>query len=173
MSTKKDHDFKENLEKCFNIVRQSSTRGISAVEVAEKLDMHRTTVHGYLNTLEYRGRVENQHGTWRATMEEHPKPLEKEIVIELPLPRKECQRMALLEEMAQIFHEPDQKTANFAEILLEKFRETRTIRIKGKNVDDLDLEKAASFIQQANEKSSKVSLKGLLNSLKRSHASDS
>ncbi len=143
-------------------MRQSSTRGISAVEVAKKLGMHRTTVHGYLNTLEYRGRVENQHGTWRPTTEEQPKPLEKEIVIELPLPRKEIQRMALLEELAEILNEPNQVIPNFAEILLEKFKEARTIRIKGKNVNDLDLEKIGKLIQQANEKSLKVSLKGLL-----------
>jgi biotin operon repressor len=173
MSTKKDHDFKENLEKCFTIVRQSSTRGISAVEVAEKLGMHRTTVHGYLNTLEYRGKVENQHGTWRATMEEQPKPLEKEIVIELPLPEKEWQRMTMLESMAELFHDPEQKRANTFEIALEKFKETRTIRIKGKNVDDLDLEKLGNLIQQANEKSSKVSLKGLFKSLKRQHTNTS
>jgi transposase len=172
MSTKKDHDFKENLEKCFNIVQQSSTKGTSAVEVAEKLGVHRTTVHGYLNTLEYRGRVENQHGTWRATTEEQPKPLEKEIVIELPLPKKDWQRIALLEDMAQVFHEPEQKTPNFAEIFLEKFRETRTIRITGKNVDDLDPEKIGKLIQQANEKASKISLKGLLKGLKRSHANN-
>ncbi len=173
MSTKKDHDFKESLEKCFIIVQQSSTRGISAVEIAKKLGVHRTTVHGYLNTLEYRGKVKNQHGTWRATMEEHPKPLEKEIVIELPLPKKDWQRMALLEDMAQVFHEPDQKTPNFAEIFLEKFRETRTIRITGKNVDDLDLEKIGKLIQQANENSLKASLRGLFKSLKRSHGSNS
>ena len=33
---------------------------------------------------------------------------------------------------------------------------SRTIRIKGKNVDDLDLEKLGNLIQQANEKTSKV-----------------
>jgi biotin operon repressor len=166
MSTKKDHDFKENLEKCFDIVQQSSKKGTSAVEVAEKLGMHRTTVHGYLNTLEYRGKVENQHGTWRATTEEQPKPLEKEIVIELPLPKEDWRRMALLEDMAQVFHEPDQKTPNFAEIFLEKFRETRIIRITGKNVDDLDLEKIGKLIQQASENSLKASFKGLLKKLK-------
>jgi len=51
---------------------------------------------------------------------------------------------------------------------LEKFRETRTIRIKGKNIDDLDLETLGNLIQQANEKSSKVNLRGLFKSLKKS-----
>jgi len=40
--------------------------------------------------------------------------------------------------------------------------------IKGKNVDDRDLEKMANLIQQANERSSKVNLKGLFKSLKKS-----
>jgi hypothetical protein len=58
-------------------------------------------------------------------------------------------------------------------IVLEKLRETRTIKIKGKNVDDLDLEKLGNLIQQANEKSSKVNLRSLFKSLKRSHANNS
>jgi hypothetical protein len=58
-------------------------------------------------------------------------------------------------------------------ILLEKFRETRTIRIKGKNVDDLDLEKLGNLIQQANEKSSKVNLRGLFKSLRKSRPDNS
>jgi hypothetical protein len=50
--------------------------------------------------------------------------------------------------------------------LIEKFNETKTITIRGKNVDDLDLEKVANLIQQADEKSSKVNLKGMLKRLK-------
>jgi len=49
----------------------------------------------------------------------------------------------------------------------ETLRETRTIKVKGKNVDDLDLERLGNLIKQANEKSSKVNLKGLLKSLRR------
>jgi biotin operon repressor len=173
MSNRKDHEFKENLERCYNIVQQSSTKGISAVEVAEKLGKHRTTVHGYLNTLEYMGRVESQHGTWRVkTGEQTIKPLEKEIVIELPMPKNQWQRMALLEAMDKDWKGTFPETESIYRILLEKFRETRTIRIKGKNVDDLDLEKLGNLIQQANEKSSKVNLKGMLKSLKRSHANN-
>jgi len=67
-------------------VQQSSTKGISAVEIAKKLGKHRTTVHGYLTTLEYMGKVESKHGLWYAkTGVQTIKPLEKEIVIELPM----------------------------------------------------------------------------------------
>ena len=167
MSSQKDHEFMVKLDKCYNVVLQNSAKNISANEVAKKLGVHRTTAYSYLNSLELMGKVVNEHGTWCIKKGEQTiRPLEKEIVIELPLPRKECQRMALLEEMAQIFHEPDQKTPNFAEILLEKFRETRTIRIKGKNVDDLDLEKVAKLVQHASEKSLKAGFKGLLKKLK-------
>jgi hypothetical protein len=175
MSNQKDHEFKENLERCYNIVQQSSTKGISAVEVAEKLGKHRTTVHGYLNTLEYMGRVESQHGTWRVkTGEQTIKPLEKEIVIELPMPKNQWQRMALLEALGKDWEGANlPEDANIYRILLEKLRETRTIKIRGKNVDNLDLEKLGNLIQQANEKVSKVNLKGLLKSLKRSHTNNS
>lgn len=58
------------------------------------------------------------------------------------------------------------KVASIYKTMLETLRETRTIKVKGKNVDDLDPEKLANLIQQANKKSSKVDLKGLLKSLK-------
>lgn len=58
-------------------------------------------------------------------------------------------------------------------ILLEKLRETRTIRIKGKNVNDLDLEKLAKLIQQANTRASGFYLKGLFRNLRRSHVDTS
>jgi uncharacterized protein (DUF111 family) len=69
---------------------------------------------------------------------------------------KECDRASLL------------KTAETIRIMLEKLRETRTIRIKGKNVDDLDLEKLGNLIQQANKKSLKVNLRSLFKNLKKS-----
>ncbi len=52
------------------------------------------------------------------------------------------------------------------ETIIEKFNETRTIKITGKNVEDLDLEKVANLILQANEKSSKFNLKKKLKKLK-------
>lgn len=169
MSNQKHHEYMKKLDKCYNVVLQSSTKGISAVEIAKKLSIHRTTVHGYLNSLELMGKVENEHGIWRAkTGEQTIKPLEKEIVIELPMPKDQWHRIALLEALAKDCEEANfPKTANTYRIFLEKFRETRTIKIKGKNVDDLDLEKLGNLIQQANEKSSKVNLKGLLKGLKR------
>ncbi len=174
MTNQKNHEIMKRLDKCYNVVLQSSAKGIRAVEIAKKLDIHRTTVHGYLNSLELMGRVENEHGIWRAkTGEQTIIPLEKEIVIELPMPEKHWQRMAMLESMAKLFHDPEQKNVNTFEIALEKLKETRTIRIKGKNVDDLDLEKLGTLIQQANKKASKVNLKGLLKTLRRPHANDS
>ena len=160
----------KNLEKCYNVVLQSSAKGIRAVEIAEKLGIHRTTVHGYLNSLELMGRVSSEHGTWHAkTGEQTIKPLEREIVIELPLPKNKWQHVALLE---MLIEECERKkfptTADILRILLETFRETRTIKIKGKNVDDLDLEKLGKLIQQANKKSFKVDLRGLFKSLKKS-----
>jgi len=165
----------KNLDKCYNVVRQSSARGISAVEIGRKIDKHRATVHSYLNTLEYMGKVYGEHGTWRAkTGEQTIKPLEREIVIELPLPKNQLQPVALLE---MLIKESEIKrysiTAEIFRTLLETLRETRTIKIKGKNVDDLDLEKIATLIQQANKKSSKVNIRGLFKSLKKSRPDNS
>lgn len=58
----------ENLERCYKVVQQSRT-GISAIQVAEKLEVHRTTAHSYLNTLELMERVYSQHGLWYAKEE--------------------------------------------------------------------------------------------------------
>jgi hypothetical protein len=67
-------------------------------------------------------KLESQHGIWRAkTGEQTIKPLEEEIVVELPLPKREWQRMAYLESLAK-----DWEVANLPEdgnlyrILLEK-----------------------------------------------------
>lgn len=54
----------ENLDRCDKVVQQSSAKGISAIEIAEKLNVHRTTVHSYLNTLELAGKVYSEHGLW-------------------------------------------------------------------------------------------------------------
>ena len=164
-----------NLDKCHNVVLQNSAKGISAVEIAGKIGKHRTTVHSYLNTLEYMGKVYSEHGTWRAkTGEQTIKPLEREIVIELPLPKNILESVVLLEMLikeCEIKRFPT--TAEIFRTLLETFRETRTIKIKGKNVDDLDLEKLGNLIQQANKKSSKVNLRSLFKSLKKSRPDNS
>jgi DNA-binding MarR family transcriptional regulator len=173
MSSKKDHDSKENLGRCFNIVQQSSAKGgISAIEIAKKLGMHRTTVHRHLYSLELMGKVESQQGTWIARKGEQTiKPLEKEIIIELPIPKNEWQRMVLLEHYAELFGKHTDDSDNVFKISLEKLKETRTIKIKGKNVDDLDLEKVVDLIKQANEKSFTVNLKGLLKGFKKRSSS--
>ena len=174
MSSQKHHEAMKKLDRCYNVVRQSSAKGIRADEVAEKLRVHRTTVYGYLNSLELMGKVENEHGLWHAkTGEQTIIPLEKEIVIELPIPKNEWQRIAALEALADRFASPKRETKSIFRISLEKLRETRTIRIKGKNVDDLDLEKLGNLIQQANEKSFKASLRGLFKSLKKSRPHNS
>jgi biotin operon repressor len=168
MTSQKDHKLMDNLERCYSIVQQSSAKGISAADLAKKLGKHRTTIHGYLNTLYYTGRVESQNGLWYAkTGQQTIKPLEKEIVIELPLPKRQWQQAVLLEHTVKTFgaeNDPD----NIFKICLDKLNETRTIRIKGKNVDDLEMEKLAKRIKQANERSSKINLKGLLKGLRRS-----
>jgi len=175
MSNKKNRESMEKLDKCYKAVQRSSTKGISAVEIAKKLGVHRTTVYGYLNSLELMGKVESEHGIWRAkTGEQTIKPLEKEIVIQLPMPKNQWQRMALLESLAKDWERTDlPEERNLYRISLEKLMETRTIKIKGKNVDNLDLEKLGNLIQQANEKSSKFNLKSLLKSLKRSRPNNS
>jgi len=66
-----------------------------------------------------------------------------------------------------VFYQPTKKTKDYLAVTFETLKETRTIRVKGKNVDDLDLEKLGKLIQQANEKSSKINLKGLLKKLGR------
>lgn len=168
MTSQKDHETMENLEKCFSIVQQSSAKGgIRAAEISKKLGWHKTTVYNYLNSLQYRGRVESQQGLWRAKSGEQTiQPSEKEIVIKLPLPKNEWQRMVLLENAAKTFggtNDPE----NIFKISLDKLEETRTIRIIGKNVDDLDLKKISDLIQQADIKNSKVDLRSILKNLKR------
>jgi IS30 family transposase len=173
MPNQKAHEFMNNLDRCNFVVLQSSTKGgMSAVEIAKKLGKHRTTVHRYLNTLEYMGKVENEHGTWRVKKGQQTiKPLESEIVIEIPIPKKQWVDIALLEILAKDAEEAKfLGVAKTCRILIEKERESRTIKIKGKNIDDLDLEKLGSMIQQASAKSSKINLRGLLKSLKIPHS---
>jgi len=170
MANQKNRESMKKLDKCYNVVLQSSSKGISAVEIARKIGKHRTTVHGYLASLELMGKVYSERGTWRVkTGEQTIKPLEREIVIELPLPKNQLESVALLE---MLIKECEIKkyliTAEIFRTLLETLRETRTIKIKGKNVDDLDLEKLGNLIQQAHKKSSKVNLRNLFKILKKS-----
>ncbi len=156
-------------------MQQSGKDGIRAIEIAKELKIDRTTVHRHLTSLDLRGKVESKNGRWYATTEEQTNKLsEKEIVIELPMPKREYRQKALLEMQAKEAERVRWPLlAQDIRILLEKSKETRTIKIRGKNVDDLDLEKLSKLIQQANENSLKASLKGLFKSLKRSHGSNS
>ncbi len=58
-------------------------------------------------------------------------------------------------------------TANIYRVVLDKLNETRTIGVKGKNVDDLDLKKAANLIREATARASKINLRGLFKGLKK------
>ena len=55
----------ENLDRCYKVVQQSRT-GITAIEVSKKLNVHRTTAHSYLNTLDLMGKVYSEKGLWHA-----------------------------------------------------------------------------------------------------------
>ena len=96
------------------------------------------------------GKVESEHGTWHAkTGEQTIKPLEKEIVIELPIPKNQRRQIGAMEAGAKELEDLKlNQTAEAIRILIEKFKETRIIRIKGKNVDDLDLQKLTNSIQE-------------------------
>jgi predicted transcriptional regulator len=56
--------FIENLDKCYKVVLQSSAKGITAKEIAKVLNVHRTTVHSYLSTLQMQGKVYSEKGLW-------------------------------------------------------------------------------------------------------------
>jgi hypothetical protein len=170
VSKQKDHEYMEKLDRCYKLVQQSSAKGgMTAVEIGAKMGAHRTTVHKYLKSLQYMGKVESDQGYWKATTGEQTiKPKEKEIEITLPLPKDEWQRLALLEHFTRDWEQSYPNDGDNAyRIMLDAFNETRTIKIKGKNVDDLDLEKVAMLIQQANERKSDFNLKGTLKKLKR------
>ena len=166
----------ENFEKYYKIVQQNSADGIQADEIARKLGRHRTTIYRYLSHLSTQGKVESRNGLWYAkteqtTIKEQPtdKPLEKEIVIELPLPKNKWQYVAILEAHSRYLERLGlPSTADIERTFVEKFNETRTIRIRGKNVDDIDLEKIGNLIQQASQKSSLFGFKGLFKGLRKS-----
>lgn len=168
MSSQKKHEFMGKLDKCYNVVLQSSAKGISAVDIAKRLSVHRTTVHSYLNTLELMGKVYSEHGLWYAKTEKQEiEPLEKEIVIELPIPRDVWMELSLLEvESKRLEKGQLVQSAELIRTFLEKFRETRIIKVRGRNVDSLDLERLQGLILQAYERSSKAKFGNLFKRLK-------
>jgi len=73
------------------------------------------------------GKVESEHGIWYAkTGEQTIKPLEKEIVIELPIPENQWRRIVALKVFANWEANPPE-TSNLYRVFLETLRETRTI----------------------------------------------
>lgn len=170
MSDKKAHENMLKLDSCYKLVQQSSAKGgIRAIDIGNKLDISKSTVHDRLNTLYHMGKVYSDQGLWKATTGEQTiKPLEKEIVIELPIPEKDWRDVARLQLLADTLEDANySKSEKMFTTLIETYNKTRTITIKGKNVDDLDLEKIAVLTQQANENSSKVNLKSLLKKFKK------
>ena len=63
MSDKRKRELMAKLDRCYKVVQQSRN-GINAVDIAKKLNVHRTTAHSYLNTLELMGKVYSQKGLW-------------------------------------------------------------------------------------------------------------
>ena len=169
MPSRKNHETMDRLDSCYKLVQKSSAKGgIRAVDIARKLGVHKTTVYPYLNSLELAGKVYSDQGLWKATTGEQTiKPLEKEIVIELPMPEKKWQYIAGLELLANSMKDSGlSMSAEMLETIIKNFNETRTIKIKGKNVNDLDLEKISVLIQEANAKSSKINVKRILKKFK-------
>jgi sugar-specific transcriptional regulator TrmB len=158
----------EKLDKCYSVVQQSGAKGIRVPEIAKKIGVYRTTVYSYLRSLDLMGKVESDQGIWRAkTGEQTIKPLEKEIAIELPIPKNQLNYVARLAAYnVHLEHIGFSGIVEMNKAILEKFDEARTIRIKGKNVDDLELQKIGNLIREATAKSSKFNLRGLFKNLK-------
>ncbi len=170
MKTKKDRQTMDKLDSCYKLVEQSSGKGgIRATEIGEKMGVHRTTAHNYLTSLELMGKVFSDQGLWKVKSGEQTiKPLEKEIVIELPIPKKDWKDIARLQLSADTLGELDYpESERMITRMIETYNKTRTITIRGKNVDDLDLEKIAIMTQEANENSSKINLQGLIKKFKK------
>jgi IS30 family transposase len=154
MSDKRKHEFMEKLDSCYRIVQQSSAKGkgISAAEIAEQLGKHRTTVHSYLNSLEFMGKVYSEKGLWYAkdVKENSIKEKEIEIKIELPiLDKEEREKEAELTAITEIY--PHAKSIKK---YLEASKDLRTIKIRGKNIDAIK-EELPKMIMEALEKQNK------------------
>ncbi len=169
MTKRKQHQNMDKLDSCYKLVEQSSAKGgIRAIEIGNKMDVHRTTAHKYLTSLELMGKVYSDQGFWKTkTGETTIKPLEKEIVIKLPLQGDDWRKLALLEHFARDWEKsfPNDRD-NPYRITLDAFNETRTIKITGKNVDDIEFQEMTKLIEQANETISKFDLKRMLKRLK-------
>jgi hypothetical protein len=167
MSRQKDRQMMDNFYNVHKVLLQSGTKGIRPDEIGQKLGIDRTTVYSHLATLKRMKKAESEQGVWYAKTEKQAdNQLEKEIIIELPIPKDQWQRLVILEGLAKDWEQSFGEKDNVYRISLEKLKETRTIRIRGKNVDDLDLQKMGELVTQASRTSS-FNLKGLFKNLKK------
>lgn len=114
------------------------------------------------STERYFSLFNEQNITWITIAAEN----EEEII--LPIPKNQWQKMARLEVQANYMEGIGfSDVAKMHKTILEKVNETRIIRIKGKNVDNLNLEKIGNMIKEANKKSSKINLRGLFKNIKK------
>jgi len=54
-----------SIDKCYKSLQQNS-RGLRAIDLAKELNLHRSTIHRNLSTLQLRGKVEERNGVWYA-----------------------------------------------------------------------------------------------------------
>ena len=74
-------------------------RGTTALELAEKLGIHRTAVYDFLNSMESRGLARNEHGLWFAREPELEKPYDDRVEKAM-LKLAEEQNKTTMEEVA-------------------------------------------------------------------------
>jgi predicted ArsR family transcriptional regulator len=136
MSDKRKHEFMEKLDSCYKIVQQSSAKGkgISAVEIADQLGKHRTTVHSYLNSLEFMGKVYSEKGLWYAKEVKEDSIKEKEIELTIELPAEDEDEREYEARLKTLAEDKDYKL-DFVKDYLKARKDARTIKIRGKNID--------------------------------------
>lgn len=157
------------MNECLKLVQLSSAKGgIKATEISKKLGIHKTTVHKILFSFKLRGQIESDEGLWKSKNGQQTIiPIEKEIIIELPTPQDKLEAMLITELLINEAKKHGfPRVENTYRTIYKNLKETRIIRITGKNVNDLELQKIAELIQQANKKSSKINLKKLFKNLK-------
>ena len=156
MLRKNKREFMEKLDSCYKIVQQSSAKGkgISAVEIAEQLGVHRTTVHSYLNSLEFMRKVYSEKGLWFAR-EPSGSIKPEEITIEITLPAYSEEERYWEEKVREnIAILKNEELKKYLQATLEANLKARTITIKmqgSKNAEALkDL--VSQSVKEAYEK---------------------
>ena len=154
MSHKRKREFMERLDSCYSVVQQSCSKGISAREIAQKLGMHRTTAHSYLNTLEFMGKVYSEKGLWYAKEQSGSiKPEEIEIEITLP-PFSEPERYWLEKLERDISLSKSEVIRKHLQALLYANIKSRTITIRIRGSQNIEALKDAisEAVKEAYEK---------------------